>query len=89
MESMRTDSSSPTRPLKKKSPNRNGSSPHNEPFEMNVNIGGQRMTLQADVMTDPVIAAKKFMHANNLDDKFLNTLVEVISDQQRQIREQQ
>jgi len=56
---------------------------------MNVNIGGQRMTLQADVMTDPVIAAKKFMHANNLDDKFLNTLVEVISDQQRQIREQQ
>ena len=47
------------------------------------------MTLHADLNTDPSIAAKKFMRANNLDDKFLGTLVEVISDQQRQIREQQ
>lgn len=60
-----------------------------EQFEMNVNIGGQRMTLHADLNTDPSIAARKFMRANNLDDKFLGTLVEVISDQQRQIREQQ
>ena len=56
---------------------------------MNVNIGGQRMTLHADLNTAPSIAARKFMRANNLDDKFLATLVEVISDQQRQIREQQ
>lgn len=47
---------------------------------MNVNIGGQRMTLHADMNTDPTVAAQKFMRANNLDDKFLPTLIEVISD---------
>ena len=47
------------------------------------------MTLHADMNTDPTVAAQKFMRANNLDDKFLPTLIEVISDQQRQIREQQ
>jgi hypothetical protein len=91
MESVKTDSSSPTRLPKKKTPNRMPMSPPQdiEQFEMNVNIGGQRMTLHADLNTDPSIAAQKFMRANNLDDKFLATLVEVISDQQRQIREQQ
>jgi hypothetical protein len=47
---------------------------------MNVNIGGQRMTLHADLNTDPSVAAKNFMQANNLDAKFHATLVEVISD---------
>lgn len=92
MESVKTDTSSPTRFPKKISPTRKvpgGKAAKNEPFEMNVNIGGQRMTLHADLHSDPTVAAKNFMRANNLEDKFLSTLVNVISDQQRQIREQQ
>ena len=52
---------------------------------MNVNIDGQRLSLKTDTAADPHVAARKFMKANNLEDKFLNTLVEIISDQQRQI----
>lgn len=43
METVKTDTSSPTRVPKKISPKRNitpGMSQKNEPFEMNVNIGG-------------------------------------------------
>lgn len=83
METVKTDTSSPTRVPKKISPKgmvAPGIGPNNEPFEMNVNIGGQRMTLHADLNTDPGVAAKNFMRANNLEDKFLPTLVNVISD---------
>ena len=78
-ESQRTNSSSPNRK------NGRGSPIRGEPFEMNVNIGGQRLSLKTDTAADPHVAARKFMKANNLEDKFLNTLVEIISDQQRQI----
>jgi len=87
-ETMKTDSSSPTRYNKKQ-----GSSPTakeslaNEQFQINVNIGGTRKTIIASMKSDPSSTAAKFMKQNNLDDKFHKTLTDLISEQQRQIRE--
>ena len=62
-------------------------SPSNEQFQINVNIGGTRKTIIASMKSDPATTASNFMKQNHLDDKFHKTLTDLISEQQRQIRE--
>ena len=57
-------------------------------FKIFVNIGGDRKVIKAEVDGDPEQIAKQFMKENQVDEKYLDTLVGLIIDQQTQIKEQ-
>lgn len=50
-------------------------------FQINVNIGGEKKVIVANINSDPKKTARQFMRQHDIDAKYLETLTDLISDQ--------
>ena len=50
-------------------------------FQINVNIGGEKKVIVANVNSDPKKTARAFMREHGIDSKYHETLTDLISDQ--------
>ena len=64
------------------SPTKPGSSPDKSVFKINVNIGGEKKIIVASVHSKPSQVASQFMRKHKIEDKYHETLTELIADQQ-------
>jgi hypothetical protein len=55
-------------------------------FKINVNIGGEKKIIVASVHSNPSQVATQFMRKHRIEEKYHETLSELIADQQEQLR---
>ena len=58
-----------------------GSAAPGTQFTINVNIGGERKQITADLTSDPGKVARSFVKLNGMDNKYVEMLTEMIRDQ--------